>query len=82
MLETDVGFSVIRPGAKNTRRCDVNFERRPDTSCKLRGQALITDDGEAIKGGVLEEVEVIYWVTFFIKRAFNNDGCAVMRKKI
>ena len=36
---------------------------------KLAGRSLKSEDGEAIKGNVLEEVKVIGRVTFFINRA-------------
>ena len=42
------------------------------------GKSLITDDGEAIEGNALEEVEVLGRVTFFINRASDDDGCPVM----
>lgn len=41
------------------------------------GNALITDDGEAIEGTALEEVEVLGRVTFNIYRA-QQDDCPVM----
>ncbi len=40
---------------------------------KLMGKALITDDGEAIEGPALEEVEVMGRVTFFINRARDDE---------
>ncbi|HGH4632174.1 TPA: hypothetical protein ACJIWZ_003426 [Enterobacter kobei] len=45
---------------------------------RVMGRALICDDGEAIEGVALEEVEVLGRVSFFINRAFNDDGCPVM----
>ncbi|HBM2814949.1 TPA: hypothetical protein LU109_002837, partial [Enterobacter hormaechei subsp. xiangfangensis] len=45
---------------------------------KLMGKSLITDDGEAIEGNALEEVEVLGRVTFFINRASDDDNCPVM----
>ncbi|AVJ79462.1 hypothetical protein [Enterobacter hormaechei] len=41
------------------------------------GKALITDDGEAIEGAALEEVEVLGRVTFFINRALDDDCPAI-----
>lgn len=79
VLETDVGFAVIEPAAKSAPG-DVLLilcEGRTQFA-KLMGQALITDDGEAIEGVALEEVEVLGRVSFFINRAFNDDGCPVM----
>lgn len=37
------------------------------------GRALITDDGEAIEGPALEEVEVMGRVTFFINSVLEDD---------
>jgi hypothetical protein len=41
---------------------------------KLRGKALITEDGEAIEVAAAEEVEVMGRVTFFINSAMEDDG--------
>ncbi|HHD2939431.1 hypothetical protein NQ094_05670 [Enterobacter kobei] len=79
VLETDVGFAIIEPASKSGPG-DVLLilcEGRTQFA-KLMGQALITDDGEAIEGVALEEVEVLGRVSFFINRAFNDDGCPVM----
>ncbi|CAM7039577.1 MULTISPECIES: hypothetical protein [Enterobacter] len=79
VLETDVGFAIIEPATKKTPGdillilCDGHTQ-----FAKLMGKVLITDDGEAIEGPALEEVEVMGRVTFFINRAFNDDGCPVM----
>ncbi|HCJ6005024.1 TPA: hypothetical protein NU529_004716 [Escherichia coli] len=43
---------------------------------KLRGRALITDDGEAIEGEDAEEVEVLGRVTLFINSVI-DDGRVV-----
>lgn len=40
------------------------------------GKSLITDDGEAIEGSALEDVEVLGRVTFFINRAI-DDGLPI-----
>lgn len=40
---------------------------------KLRGRALITDDGEAIEGAAAEEVEVMWCVTYFINSVIEDD---------
>lgn len=45
---------------------------------KLMGKSLITDDGEAIEGTALEEVEVLGRVTFFINRALDDDCPAML----
>ena len=76
VLETDVGFAVIEPATKKTPGdvllilCDGHTQ-----FAKLMGRSLITDDGEAIEGSALEEVEVLGRVTFFINRALGDDDC-------
>ncbi|KAF0679731.1 hypothetical protein Y59_18600 [Enterobacter hormaechei] len=40
------------------------------------GRALITDDGEAIEGAALEQIEVLGRVTFFINRTI-DDGLPI-----
>ncbi|HCM9304467.1 TPA: hypothetical protein N5L62_000938 [Enterobacter hormaechei subsp. steigerwaltii] len=78
VLETDVGFAVIEPATKKTPGevllilCDGHTQ-----FAKLMGNALITDDGEAIEGTALEEVEVLGRVTFFINRALDDDCPAI-----
>lgn len=74
VLETDVGFAVIEPTAKSAPG-DVLLilcEGRTQFA-KLMGQALITDDGEAIEGAALAEVEVLGVATFFINRVKDDD---------
>ncbi len=78
VLETEVGFAVIEPAAKSAPG-DVLLilcEGRTQFA-KLMGRSLITDDGEAIEGTALEEVEVLGKVTFFINRA-KDDSCPVI----
>ena len=78
VLETDVGFAVIEPATKKTQGdvLLILFDGRTQFA-KLMGISLITDDGEAIEGNALEEVEVLGRVTFFINRA-EDDDCAVV----
>ncbi|EPQ9955513.1 MULTISPECIES: hypothetical protein [Enterobacter cloacae complex] len=79
VLETDVGFAIIEPATKKTPGdillilCDGHTQ-----FAKLMGKVLITDDGEAIEGPALEEVEVMGRVTFFINRARDDDDCPVI----
>ena len=74
VLETDVGYAVVEPVTKKKPGevllilCDGHTQ-----FAKLMGNALITDDGEAIEGNALEEVEVLGRVTFFINRAKDDD---------
>jgi len=76
VLETDIGFAVIEPIEKKTPGdvllilCDGHTQ-----FAKLMSRSLITDDGEAIEGAALEEVEVLGRVTFFINRALGDDHC-------
>ena len=74
VLETDVGFAIIEPAARTMPGdvllilCDGHTQ-----FAKLMGQALISDDGEAIEGEALLDVEVLGRVTFFINRAVDDD---------
>ncbi|UAN38777.1 hypothetical protein [Enterobacter asburiae] len=74
VLETDIGFAVIEPVVKKTLGdvllilCDGHTQ-----FAKLMGDALITNDGEAIEGFALEDVEVLGRVTFFINRVISDD---------
>jgi len=74
VLETDIGFAVIEPVTRKSSGdvllilCDGHTQ-----FAKLMGQALITDDGEAIEGDSLADVEVLGRVTFFINRAVDDD---------
>lgn len=74
VLETDIGFAIVEPATKKTPGdvllilCDGHTQ-----FAKLMGDALITDDGEAIEGSILEEIEVLGRVTFFINRVKDDD---------
>jgi vacuolar-type H+-ATPase subunit B/Vma2 len=78
IIETDNGYAVIEPATSKPKEgvllilCDGRTQ-----FAKLMGASLITDDGEAIEGAALEEVEVLGRVTFFINRT-SDDGCPVM----
>lgn len=79
VLETDVGFAIIEPATKKTPGDILLILCGGHTQfAKLMGKVLITDDGEAIEGPALEEVEVMGRVTFFINRARYDDDCPVM----
>ncbi|MEY8179417.1 hypothetical protein [Enterobacter hormaechei] len=78
VLETDMGFAVIEPATKKTPGDVLLILYDGHTQfAKLIGKALITDDGEAIEGSALEEVEVLGRVTFFINRALDDDCPAI-----
>ncbi|HDR2785079.1 TPA: hypothetical protein QCJ60_004465 [Enterobacter sichuanensis] len=74
VIETDIGFAVIEPVVKKIPGdvllilCDGHTQ-----FAKLMGEALITNDGEAIEGTALEEVQVLGRVTFFINSMINDD---------
>ncbi|EKS6335799.1 hypothetical protein OR191_002482 [Enterobacter hormaechei] len=74
VLVTDVGFAVIEPVTRKTSGDVLLILCEGHTQfAKLMGQALITDDGEAIEGEALSDVEVLGRVTFFINRAMDDD---------
>ncbi|WP_404851361.1 hypothetical protein [Enterobacter hormaechei] len=77
MLETDLGFAVIEPATKKTPGdvLLILFDGHTQFA-KLMGRALITDDGEAIEGAALEQIEVLGRVTFFINRTI-DDGLPI-----
>lgn len=77
VLETDVGFAVIEPATKKGRDVLLILCDGHSQFAKLMGKSLITDDGEAIEGTALEEVEVLGRVTFFINRALDDDCPAI-----
>lgn len=73
VLETDMGFAIVEPATKKTPGdvllilCDGHTQ-----FAKLMGDVLITDDGEAIEGPILEEVKVLGRVTFFINKVIDE----------
>lgn len=78
IIETDNGYAVIEPATSKPKEgvllilCDGRTQ-----FAKLMGASLITDDGEAIEGTALEEVEVLGRATFFINRT-SDDSCPTM----
>lgn len=74
ILETSSGFAVIEPCTRLVQNQVLLILSGGRTQfAKLRGRALITDDGEAIEGEAAEEVEVMGRVTFFINSAIEDD---------
>ncbi|WP_336658150.1 hypothetical protein [Leclercia adecarboxylata] len=74
ILETSSGFAVIEPCTRLVQNQVLLILSGGRTQfAKLRGRALITDDGEAIEGEAAEEVEVLGRVTFFINSALQDD---------
>lgn len=78
VIETDRGYAVIEPATSKPKEgvllilCDGRTQ-----FARLMGRSLITDDGEAIEGFALEEVEVLGIATFFINRT-SDDDCPTM----
>jgi len=74
ILETSSGFAVIEPVSRLVQGQVLLILSGGRTQfAKLRGRALITDDGEAIEGPAAEEVEVMGRVTFFINGTDADD---------
>ncbi|MGG9764688.1 hypothetical protein [Escherichia coli] len=74
ILETSSGFAVIEPCTRLVQGQVLLILSGGRTQfAKLRGRALITDDGEAIEGEAAEEVEVMGRVTYFINSALQDD---------
>ncbi len=73
-LETSSGYAVIEPVTRLVQGQVLLILVDGRTQfAKLRGRALITDDGEAIEGEAAEEVEVMGRVTYFINSADADD---------
>lgn len=74
ILETSSGFALIEPVTRLVQGQTLLIIIGGRTQfAKLRGRALITDDGEAIEGEAAEEVEVMGRVTFFINSTDADD---------
>ncbi len=74
ILETSTGFAVIEPVSRLVQGQVLLILSGGRTQfAKLRGKALITDDGEAIEGAAAEEIEVMGRVTYFINST-DSDG--------
>ena len=75
IIETSSGFAVVERGSKPKTGDYVlvswlghNYFARP------AGRALITEDGEAIEGEALDDVEVIGVVTWLVNRALDDEA--------
>lgn len=74
ILETSSGFAVIEPVTRLVQgQTLLILSGGRAQFAKLRGKALICDDGEAIEGSAAEEVEVMGRVTFFINSTDADD---------
>jgi len=75
ILETSSGFAIIVPTTRPRRGDTLLILSGGRTQfAKLAGRSLICDDGEAIEGSGMEEVEVLGRVTFFINRADDDES--------
>lgn len=73
ILETSSGFAVIEPCTRLVQNQVLLILSGGRTQfAKLMGQSLICDDGEAIEGVALEEVEVLGRVTYFITQIYDD----------
>ena len=75
IIETTSGFAVVERGSKPKTGDYVlvswlghNYFARP------AGRVLITEDGEAIEGEALDDVEVIGVVTWLVNRALDDEA--------
>jgi len=60
IMETSTGFAVIEPVSRMVQGQVLLILSGGMTQfAKLRGKALITEDGEAIEGAAAEEIEVM-----------------------
>jgi len=74
ILETSSGFAVIEPITRLSQGQVLLILSGGRTQfAKVMGKALITDDGEAIEGSAVEEVELMGRGTFFMNRAIEDD---------
>lgn len=77
IIETADGYAIIEPVTKLTSNEVLLILSGGYTQfARLQGNALITSDGEAIEGEVIEEVEVLGRVTYFINST-NADSSPV-----
>ncbi|RTN83093.1 LexA family transcriptional regulator [Enterobacter asburiae] len=78
VIETTYGWAVInvalRPEQGDTLL--VRMDNRNEF-VKLYGAALITEDGEAIEGDALDDVEVFGVLTHSLHRVGNDDCLAI-----
>ena len=70
VIETTTGCAVIDRAIKPKQRDLVLIDFSGSSQfARVMGYSLITDDGEALEGDVLDEVNVAGVVTFIINRA-------------
>ncbi|MCU6671183.1 hypothetical protein M8013_20860 [Enterobacteriaceae bacterium H4N4] len=77
ILETSAGYAIIVPVTKLAQGdALLILSGGRKQFAKLMGQSLICDDGEAIEGVALTEVDVLGRVTYFITQIY-DDGRVV-----
>ncbi|TDX14667.1 hypothetical protein EDF88_3985 [Buttiauxella sp. BIGb0552] len=77
VVETSDGYALLSKSGKPKRGDTVLIQFCGGTQfAKVYGESLITEDGEAIEGDALDEVDVLGLVTQFINRVIdgNEDG--------
>lgn len=80
-LETSAGYAIVDISRRPKQGDQVLIAFCGSTQFAfVRGQALITDDGEAIEGDALNDVEVKGVVTYLINREgwHNEDDIPIM----
>jgi hypothetical protein len=74
VVETPTGFAIVdRYGQPDTSHVLLVAYQGHSELARLAGGMLITEDGEAIEGEALDDVEVIGVVTHIINRAGFDD---------
>lgn len=78
VIETSEGWAVVEIGMKIQQNSTLLISYSGGRHfAKRRGRSLITNDGEALEGDVLDEVEVIGVVTHMIIN-LRRDDCPVI----
>ncbi|WP_313553431.1 hypothetical protein [Atlantibacter hermannii] len=75
IIETTGGYAVVEKGSqpKAGEYVLINWLGR-NYFARPAGKALITEDGEAIEGDALDDVEVIGVVTWLVNRTRDDDA--------
>lgn len=75
VIETSSGYAVINRALRCQQSNTVLIQFHGHSQfAKLLGQAFITDDGDAIEGDALNDVNVVGVVTFFINRTVQDEN--------
>ncbi|MEG6454559.1 hypothetical protein [Enterobacter cloacae] len=78
VIETTCGWAVVNVALK-PEQGDTLLVRMNNRNefVKFHGSALITEDGEAIEGDALDDVEVFGVLTHSLNRVGNDDSPAI-----